>query len=181
MNYNNPLGACPACEGFGNVIDVDMDRVVPDPEKSLRDGAIAPWNTPAYAHELEELLALAKRLRAAGRRAVSRACSPSSWRLVREGVPERKFGGLKGFFDWLERRKYKMHIRVFLSRWRSYYPCPECGGARLEASGARRADRRAEHRRDLAAEDPRRARVVRGAGTRATGSSRSGGCWSSRS
>src|SRR5690606_28254869 len=51
--------------------------------------------------------------------------------IVREGVPEKNFGGLKGFFDWLERRKYKMHLRVFLSRWRSYYPCPECHGARL--------------------------------------------------
>ncbi|MCH8840111.1 MAG: excinuclease ABC subunit A, partial [Planctomycetes bacterium] len=59
LNFNNPLGACPACEGFGNVIDVDMDRVVPDPGKSLRAGTIASWNPPAYAHELEELLALA--------------------------------------------------------------------------------------------------------------------------
>ena len=59
LNYNNPLGACPTCEGFGNVIDIDMDRVVPDSGKSLREGAIAPWNTPAYSHELQELLALA--------------------------------------------------------------------------------------------------------------------------
>ena len=59
FSFNSPLGACPECEGFGNVIDVDMDLVVPDRDKSLREGAIAPWNTPAYAHELEELLALA--------------------------------------------------------------------------------------------------------------------------
>ncbi len=58
-SFNSPLGACPECEGFGNVIGIDMDLVVPDPGKSLRDGAIAPWNTPAYAHELKELLALA--------------------------------------------------------------------------------------------------------------------------
>ncbi len=58
-SFNSPLGACPECEGFGNVIDIDMDLVVPDPRKSLREGAIAPWNTPAYAHELEELVALA--------------------------------------------------------------------------------------------------------------------------
>ena len=62
-SFNSPLGACPECEGFGNVIGIDMDLVVPDPGKSLRDGAIAPWNTPAYAHELKELLALARRLR----------------------------------------------------------------------------------------------------------------------
>ena len=59
FSFNSPLGACPECEGFGNIIDVDMDLVVPDPNKSLREGAIAPWNTPAYAHELEELIALA--------------------------------------------------------------------------------------------------------------------------
>ena len=58
-SFNSPLGACPECEGFGNVIGLDMDLVVPDANKTLRDGAIAPWNTPAYAHELEELLALA--------------------------------------------------------------------------------------------------------------------------
>ena len=59
FSFNSPLGACPNCEGFGNIIGVDMDLVVPDPSKSIREGAIAPWNTPAYAHELEELLALA--------------------------------------------------------------------------------------------------------------------------
>ena len=59
FNFNRPLGACPECEGFGNIVATDMDRVVPDPPKSIREGAIAPWNTPAYAHELEELLALA--------------------------------------------------------------------------------------------------------------------------
>jgi len=131
LSFNNPLGACPTCEGFGNVIDVDMDRVVPNPEKSLRDGAIAPWNTPAYAHELEELLALAPdyQLRVD---VPYQDLTPDEQRLIREGVPERNFGGLNGFFQWLERRKYKMHLRVFLSRWRSYYPCGDCHGARLK-------------------------------------------------
>ncbi|MBA3484436.1 MAG: excinuclease ABC subunit UvrA [Pirellulales bacterium] len=131
LNYNNPLGACPTCEGFGNVIDVDMARVVPNPEKSIRDGAIAPWNTPAYAHELEELVALAPSYGIPIDVPFSEL-SEEHIRLIREGVPERKFGGMAGFFDWLERRKYKMHVRVFLSRWRSYYPCPACGGARLK-------------------------------------------------
>ncbi|MGO9111738.1 MAG: excinuclease ABC subunit UvrA [Thermoguttaceae bacterium] len=138
FSFNSPLGACPDCEGFGNIIGVDMDLVVPDPSKTLREGAIAPWNTPAYAHELEELLALApdydipvdvpfSELTAAQRK------------LIEHGVPKRKFGGLDGFFAWLERRKYKMHIRVFLSRWRSYRPCPACGATRLrrEALDAR--------------------------------------------
>ncbi|BBO32157.1 excinuclease ABC subunit A [Lacipirellula parvula] len=131
LNYNNPLGACKACEGFGNIIDVDMQRVVPDAEKSLRDGAIAPWNTPAYSHELDELLALAPK-HGIPVDVPFRELNDEHLRLIREGVPEKKFGGLNGFFSWLERRKYKMHIRVFLSRWRSYYPCPTCGGARLK-------------------------------------------------
>ncbi|MCC6492383.1 MAG: excinuclease ABC subunit UvrA [Pirellulales bacterium] len=131
LNYNNSLGACPECEGFGNVVDIDMARIVPNPEKSIREGAIAPWNTPAYAHELEELLALAPEY-GVPIDVPFHQVSDEHRRLIREGVPERSFGGLVGFFDWLERRKYKMHIRVFLSRWRSYYPCPRCHGARLK-------------------------------------------------
>lgn len=129
-SFNSPLGACPTCEGFGSVIDVDMDLVVPDPSKSLRGGAIAPWNTPAYAHELEELLALAGDYHLPVDVPFAELTAEQR-RLLDEGVPERKFGGLRGFFAWLERRKYKMHIRVFLSRWRSYSTCPACGGTRL--------------------------------------------------
>ena len=131
LSFNNPLGACPTCEGFGNVIDVDMDRVVPDPGKSLRDGAIAPWNTPAYAHELKELLALAKEYKLPVD-VPYEDLLPEHKQLIREGVPEHDFGGLDGFFEWLKRRKYKMHLRVFLSRWRTYYPCDDCQGARLK-------------------------------------------------
>ncbi|MEQ8210308.1 MAG: excinuclease ABC subunit UvrA [Lacipirellulaceae bacterium] len=130
FNYNNPLGACPACEGFGNITELDMNLVVPDPSKSLKEGAIAPWNTPSYNHELEELLALADDYDLP----VDVPFSKLNQRhldLITHGVPERDFGGLDGFIAWLERRKYKMHIRVFLSRWRSYSSCPECQGARL--------------------------------------------------
>ena len=137
-SFNSPLGACPECEGFGNTIDIDMDLVVPDPSKSLREGAVAPWNTPAYAHELEELLALADDYDL--RVDVPFAeLNDQERQIVIGGVEERKFGGLDGFFKWLERRKYKMHLRVFLSRWRSYRPCPACDGARLrpEALSAR--------------------------------------------
>jgi excinuclease ABC subunit A len=137
-SFNSPLGACPECEGFGNVVDVDMDLVVPDPRKSIREGAIAPWNTPAYAHELEELIALA------GDYGIPvevpfKNLTAEQIQLIREGVPERDFGGLRGFFNWLERHRYKMHVRVFLSRWRSYRTCPVCNGTRLkpEALAAR--------------------------------------------
>lgn len=130
FSFNSPLGACPDCEGFGNVIDIDMDLVVPNPNVSLRDGAIAPWNTPSYAHELQELLALA------GDYDIPvdvpfRQLTKAQLRLIRDGVPDRNFGGLRGFFKWLERRKYKMHLRVFLSRWRSYRECQTCKGTRL--------------------------------------------------
>ncbi len=130
FSFNSPLGACPECEGFGNVIGIDMELVVPDASKTIRDGAIGPWNSPAYAHELEELLALAGEYGLPVDVPFSEL-EPHQLELITRGVPERNFGGLEGFFAWLERRKYKMHIRVFLSRWRSYRPCPACGGARL--------------------------------------------------
>ncbi|MGH7192043.1 MAG: excinuclease ABC subunit UvrA, partial [Candidatus Saccharimonadales bacterium] len=108
----------------------DLGLVVPDERKSLREGAIAPWNTPAYSHELTELLALA-RDHELPVDVPYQQLDQRQRGLIFEGVAERNFGGLRGFFAWLERRKYKMHIRVFLSRWRSYRPCPACGGARL--------------------------------------------------
>ncbi|HEY2840720.1 MAG TPA: excinuclease ABC subunit UvrA [Pirellulales bacterium] len=130
FSFNSPLGACPTCEGFGNVVDVDMDLVIPDKQKSIREGAIAPWNTPAYAHERDELLALAEEYDVPIDVPYAEL-SDAARRVIVEGVPDRKFGGLNGFFNWLERRKYKMPVRVFLSRWRSYRVCPACHGARL--------------------------------------------------
>ena len=129
-SFNSPLGACPTCEGFGNVIDMDMDLIVPDPHKSIREGAIAPWNTPAYTHELEALMTLADDYDIAVDEPFS-SLERRQLELIEKGVPESDFSGLDGFFAWLERRKYKMHIRVFLSRWRSYRLCPDCRGARL--------------------------------------------------
>lgn len=130
FSFNSPLGACPKCEGFGDLIDIDMNLVVPDPQKSLREGAIAPWNTPSYCHELEELLALARDYKIPVDTPYQNLTAAHK-QLIYEGVPERNFGGLKGFFAWLERKKYKMHVRVFLSRWRSYSRCDQCAGQRL--------------------------------------------------
>jgi excinuclease ABC subunit A len=130
FNFNRPLGACPECEGFGNIVMTDMERVVPDPSKTIREGAIACWNAPSYAHELEELLALATDYGLPVDVPFSELTDDQR-RLIIEGVPERNFGGLNGFFGWLERRKYKMHLRVFLGRWRKYLPCPACSAARL--------------------------------------------------
>jgi len=130
FSFNSPLGACPECEGFGNVIDLDMDLIVPDRTKTIREGAIAPWNSPAYLHELDALMELAGDYDIPVDEPFS-TLDERQIRIITEGVPERGFSGLVGFFEWLKRRKYKMHIRVFLSRWRSYRPCPACGGARL--------------------------------------------------
>jgi excinuclease ABC subunit A len=132
FSFNSPLGACPQCEGFGNTIEEDPALIVPDTGKTLRDGAIAPWNTPAYAHELQELLALAKDYDLPVDVPYSDLTEPQR-KLVWEGVPERNFGGLRGFFRWLEKRKYKMHLRVHLSRWRSPRICTLCHGQRLNA------------------------------------------------
>jgi len=130
FSFNHPLGACPRCEGFGNVIEIDMELVVPDPAKSIRDGAIAPWNTPAYAGELKSLLQSADEL-GIPVDIPFRELTEEQQFMIRDGVPETEFAGLKGFFAWLEKRKYKLHLRVFLSRWRTYRTCPDCGGDRL--------------------------------------------------
>ena len=130
LSFNSPLGACPNCEGFGNITTLDMDVIVPDPTKTLAEGAIAPWNTSGYAHEREEL----ERVGRAGLLPLDvpfRDLTDEQKRILIEGSPKHSFGGLAGFFDQLERRKYKMHVRVFLSRWRSYQPCPACHGTRL--------------------------------------------------
>ncbi len=131
FSYNSPLGACPDCEGFGNVVDTDMDLVVPEPQKSLKEGAIAPWRTAAYEHELKSLLELAPDYDLPVD-VPFETLTDHHRRLIHDGVPERGFAGLSGFFAALEKRKYKMHVRVFLSRWRTYRECATCQGARLK-------------------------------------------------
>jgi excinuclease ABC subunit A len=130
LSFDSPLGACPTCEGFGNILDLDMDLIVPDASKSIREGAIAPWNTKSYRHELDELLALAGDYQL-NVDVPFHTLDARQLAIVKEGVPERKFGGLRGFFEWLDKRKYKLHLRVYLSRWRSARVCPDCGGRRL--------------------------------------------------
>ncbi len=130
FNFNSPVGACPTCEGFGEVVTIDMDKVVPDKSLCLNEGAIAVWRTPAYAHELDEVRELATEYGIPLDVPVSKL-KPKQWRFIQEGVPERNFGGLNGFFAWLERKKYKMHIRAFLARWRTYSTCTHCSGQRL--------------------------------------------------
>jgi excinuclease ABC subunit A len=132
FSFNNPFGACPTCHGFGNVIELDIDLVVPDPSKSINDGAIEPWSKPHYRAALVQLKRVAK---AAGVRLdVPWAdLTPDERGFVVDGRSggEVEFEGVKGFFRWLDRKKYKVHVRVFLSRYRGYLTCQECGGTRL--------------------------------------------------
>ncbi len=128
FSFNNPYGACPKCQGFGNTIDFDLDLVIPDKLKTLAEGAIEPWTKPKYRPLFTDLKRYAK---AAG------IPLDMAWidlaeehrNLVLNG--EGKFLGVRGFFAHLERKKYKLHVRVFLSRYRGYSICPDCNGSRL--------------------------------------------------
>ncbi len=128
FSFNSPLGACPECQGFGRVIGIDRERVVPDPRRSLAERAIAPWNTPAYEELYDELYAAAKR-RKIPLDVPWRDLSPEAREWVWSG--DGKFVNLESFFAWLGERTYKVHVRVLLARYRSYTLCPACGGARL--------------------------------------------------
>jgi excinuclease ABC subunit A len=137
FSFNNPFGACPTCHGFGNVIELDMDLVVPDQSKSINQGAIEPWSKPHYRAQLAELKRAARR----GRVRLDVPwidLSEEERRFVVEGDSSSTgsgqsgdYDGIRGFFRWLERKKYKVHVRVFLSRYRGYLACPDCSGARL--------------------------------------------------
>jgi excinuclease ABC subunit A len=129
FSFNNPFGACPTCHGFGNVIELDLDLVVPDQTKSMRQGAIEPWTKPHYRSALAELKREAKRLGIPLDVPWSQLTEEQR-RTVTEG-DGADFRGIRGFFTWLERKKYKVHVRVFLSRYRGYLTCPECNGTRL--------------------------------------------------
>ena len=128
FSFNNPFGACPSCHGFGNLIEVDIDLVVPDKRRSLAEGAIEPWNKPHYRK-------LQTQLRRFARQQSIPVDVPWSFldegqrRLVLEGDDD--FPGVLGFFRWLEGRKYRVQVRAFLARYRGYQECPDCGGSRL--------------------------------------------------
>jgi excinuclease ABC subunit A len=130
FSFNNPFGACHVCHGFGNVIELDMDLVVPDRSKSIAQNAIEPWSKPHYRAQLAELKRAAK-TRSVRLDVPWSELTDDEKQFVTEGDPGGAYEGIKGFFRWLERKKYKVHVRVFLSRYRGYLTCPECGGARL--------------------------------------------------
>ena len=128
FSFNSPFGACPTCHGFGNVIELDMGLVVPDPSKSIQQDAIEPWSKPHYRSYLAGLKKAA-RPRGIRLNVPWSELTDEERSFVIEG--DGSYRGIQGFFRWLEGKKYVMHIRVFLSRYRGYLTCPDCGGGRL--------------------------------------------------
>jgi len=130
FSFNNPYGACPRCQGFGNTIDFDPNLIIPDKSRTLNQGAIAPWTTTKYRPHHGEMMRAAK---------AANIPTDVPWydltsdqqRFIEEG--SGSFPGIRGFFAALERKKYKLHVRVFLSKYRGYALCPDCRGQRLRA------------------------------------------------
>lgn len=122
FSFNSPFGACPRCQGFGNTIDLDLDLVIPDKGKSLSQGAIEPWTKPRYRTYLNEF-----------RKSARSRSIPLDAPFRDLSADERAFtiNAVRSFFAYLDTKKYKLHVRVFLSRYRGYTICPDCGGGRL--------------------------------------------------
>ncbi len=140
FSFNNPLGACDTCRGFGRVIGVDLGLVIPDEGKTLAEGAVKPWQTPSFK-ECQDDLKKYMTARNIPMDVPYRDMGPQDRRFVIEGDDtwrswekdnNKKWYGVRRFFDWLETKAYKMHIRVLLSKYRAYTPCPSCEGARLK-------------------------------------------------
>ena len=121
FSFNNPYGACPTCQGFGNTIGLDLDLVIPNPGLSLKEGAIEPWTKPQHEWALDELKQFCKSEKISLTVPFAQL-SRAEQRAIVEG--KKDWGGVRGFFDWLETKKYKLHVRVFLSKYRGYTLCP---------------------------------------------------------
>ncbi len=130
FSFNNPFGACPRCQGFGNTIDFDPKLILPDESKSLDDGAIAPWIAPKYRSHHGEMKRFAQ-VNDIPTHKPYYDLTPQQQSLLWDG--KGTFTGIRGFFRSLDTKKYKLHVRVFLSKYRGYAPCPDCRGQRLRA------------------------------------------------
>ena len=137
FSFNSPLGACETCHGFGRSIDLDLDLVIPDPSKSIAEGVIKPWTTRAARWELRELKKFCERRGISLERPFAEL-EEEERRLIVDGEGswrDGKYYGIRGWFEWLERKSYKMHVRVFLARYRRYVTCTDCRGTRLKPEG----------------------------------------------
>ncbi len=128
FSFNNPYGACPVCQGFGKTIGIDMKRVIPNPNLTLLEGAIAPWRTLKFSKHLRDLVRLSKQYNIP-LDVPYKTLSDKQIELLHKGFD--KFIGIDKFFKKLEQKSYKLHIRVLLSKYRGYTSCYECGGSRL--------------------------------------------------
>ncbi|NCW00512.1 MAG: excinuclease ABC subunit A, partial [Betaproteobacteria bacterium] len=141
FSFNSPIGACESCRGFGRVIGIDWGLVIPDASKSLAQGAVKPWQTESFKDCQADLMRFAA-LQAIDAYRPWRDLSPAAKHWVLEGDPhwrgdwKRQWYGAKRFFEWLETKAYKMHVRVLLSRYRAYSPCSACSGTRLKPEAA---------------------------------------------
>ena len=129
FSFNSPIGACPTCQGFGRIIGIDWQKVIPDPTKTLQQRPFAPWNTSGYEDLYEYLYDACRRYRIPTQKPFAELL-PDQKDILLNGKGE--FIGLKGFFDWMEGKRYKVHYRVFLSKYRAYTPCPTCQNTRLK-------------------------------------------------
>jgi excinuclease ABC subunit A len=131
FSFNSPVGACDTCRGFGRVIDIDLDLIIPDPSLCLADGAIKPWGTAKEGRmEYVDLVEHCKKKRIP-MNAPFASLTPRQRAGIIDGTED--YYGIRGFFKWLETKTYKMHVRVYLSRYRSYDLCPACNGSRFKA------------------------------------------------
>ena len=140
FSFNSPLGACPKCRGFGRVIEIDYRLAIPDQSLSINDGAIKCWEGAIYGESKRDLITFAKKKKIPTGIPFAEL-TPGQKACIIDGEPgygenglewPRAWYGLKGFFRYLESKTYKMHVRVFLSRYRTYNPCPDCGSTRLQ-------------------------------------------------
>ena len=128
FSFNSPQGACTVCHGFGDLAVIDEEKIVPDKGLSLEAGAVEPWTKPVSRGMMKELLREARKRRIPTG-VPFRDLKREHQRFVLEGGDG--YPGVQGFFDWLQTKKYKVQVRVFLSRYRKYTPCPACKGLRL--------------------------------------------------
>ncbi len=128
FSFNSPQGACPDCHGFGDLASIDEDKIVPDKSKTLEEGAIEPWTKPVSRGMMREMLREARK-RGIPTNIPFKNLKKEWQRFILDGGDG--YLGVKGFFDWLQTKKYKVQVRVFLSRYRKYIACPACGQMRL--------------------------------------------------
>jgi len=129
FSFNSPVGACPQCHGFGRIIDIDWDLVVPDPGKSISQGAVKVFEAPAARGERADMIRFCK---AEGIPLDVKWCELDTAARSKILEGEGSWYGVRGFFEWLETKRYKVHVRIFLSRFRAYVKCPRCKGTRFQ-------------------------------------------------